>query len=122
MSDFGKNVNLLMSSLFSARSLLFVPGNDGRRLEKALSAGADAVVADLEDAVPTAEKETARKLVAHHLARARTESLLAVRVNGAGTPFWDDDLGAVAGLPLDSLVLPKATPEAVADLDRKSVV
>lgn len=105
-----------MSSLFSARSLLFVPGNDGRRLEKALAAGADAVVADLEDAVPTAEKENARKLVAHHLTRARTESLLAVRVNGAGTPFWDDDLGVVAGLPLDSLVLPKATPDAVAQL------
>jgi citrate lyase beta subunit len=116
MSDFGKNVNLLMSSLASARSILFVPGNDGHKLEKALSAGADAVVADLEDAVPATEKDAARKLVADHVARARTASLVAVRLNGARTPFWDDDVRALAGLPLDALVLPKATPEAVAEL------
>ncbi len=105
-----------MSSLASARSLLFVPGNDGHKLEKALSAGADAVVADLEDAVPAAEKETARKLVAEVFAGPRTASLVAVRVNGAGTAFWDDDLRALAPLPLDMLVLPKATPGAVAEL------
>lgn len=105
-----------MSSLASARSLLFVPGNDGHKLEKALSAGADAVVADLEDAVPAAEKETARKLVAEVFAGPRTASLVAVRVNGAGTAFWDDDLRALAPLPLDVLVLPKATPGAVAEL------
>jgi citrate lyase beta subunit len=108
-----------MSSLASARSLLFVPGNDPHKLEKALSAGADAVVADLEDAVPAGEKETARRLVAERLADARTASLLAVRVNGAGTPFWDDDLRALAGLSLDVLVLPKATPEGVAELPRE---
>ena len=105
-----------MSSLASARSLLFAPGNDGHKLEKALSAGADVVVADLEDAVPAAEKDTARRLVAERLAERRTESLVAVRVNGAGTVFRDDDLRAVAGLPLDVLVLPKATPAAVAEL------
>src|ERR687891_627981 len=105
-----------MSSLASARSLLFAPGNDGHKLEKALTAGADVVVADLEDAVPAAEKDTARRLVAERLAERRTESLVAVRVNGAGTVFRDDDLRAVAGLPLDVLVLPKATPAAVAEL------
>lgn len=105
-----------MSSLASARSLLFVPGNDAHKLEKALSAGADAVVADLEDAVPAGEKETARSLVAALLAGARTESLVVVRVNGAGTAFWEEDLRALAGLFLDALVLPKATPDAVAEL------
>jgi citrate lyase beta subunit len=108
-----------MSSLASARSLLFVPGNDGHKLEKALSAGADAVVADLEDAVPAGEKDTARGLVAARLAQGRTESLVAVRVNAAGTPFWDDDQRALAGLPLDVLVVPKATPDAVAELPRE---
>src|ERR687897_1858474 len=102
-----------MSSLASARSLLCAPGNEGHKLEKALSAGADVVVADLEDAVPAAEKETARRLVAEHLADRRTESLVAVRVNGAGTVFQDDDLRAVAGLRLDVLVVPKATPAAI---------
>jgi citrate lyase beta subunit len=105
-----------MSSLASARSLLFVPGNDSHKLEKALSAGADAVVADLEDAVPAAEKERARRLVAERLADARSASLLAVRVNAAGTPFWDNDLDAVAALPLDALVVPKATPDALGEL------
>jgi citrate lyase beta subunit len=108
-----------MSSLASARSLLFVPGNDGHKLEKALSAGADAVVADLEDAVPAGEKDTARGLVAERLAQGRTESLVAVRVNAAGTPFWDDDQRALAALPLDVLVVPKATPDAVAELPRE---
>ena len=105
-----------MSSLASARSLLFAPGNDGHKLEKALSAGADVVVADLEDAVPTAEKETARRLVAEQLQERRTESLVAVRVNGAGTVFRDDDLRAIAGLRLDLLVVPKASPAALAAL------
>lgn len=115
MSDFGKNVNC-MSSLASARSLLFAPGNDAHKLEKALTAGADAVVADLEDAVPAGEKEAARKLVVDLFAGARTSSLAAVRVNGAGTAFWEDDLHTLAGLDLGALVLPKATPEAVAEL------
>jgi citrate lyase subunit beta/citryl-CoA lyase len=39
-----------------------------------------------------------------------------VRVNGAGTPWFEDDLAAVEDLPLEALVLPKATPEAVAAL------
>jgi citrate lyase beta subunit len=108
-----------MSSLASARSLLFVPGNDPHKLEKALSAGADAVVADLEDAVPAAEKETARRLSAERLAEARTASLRGVRVNAAGTPFWEEDLHAVAGLPLDVLVVPKAAPDALAELPRE---
>ena len=46
-----------LMSLATARSLLFAPGNDEHRLEKALAAGADVVVADLEDAVPDGEKE-----------------------------------------------------------------
>ena len=39
-----------------------------------------------------------------------------VRINGAGTPWFDEDLAAARELPLEALVLPKATPEAVADL------
>jgi citrate lyase beta subunit len=107
-----------MKDLSSARSLLFVPGNDERKLEKALAAGADAVVADLEDAVPGAEKPAARSLVASVLADSVTSSIVAVRVNGFGTPFWEDDLRGVAGLALDALVLPKAEPDAVAALGR----
>ncbi|MGH3019286.1 MAG: aldolase/citrate lyase family protein, partial [Gaiellaceae bacterium] len=66
-------------SLATARSLLFAPGNDERKLEKALAAGADAVVADLEDAVPAAEKEAARTVARRVLGGAATPSLVAVR-------------------------------------------
>ena len=100
-------------SLATARSLLFAPGNDERKLEKALAAGADAVVADLEDAVPAGEKEAARTVAGRVLRGAATASLVAVRVNAAGTEHWEADLQAVADLELDALVLPKAIPDAV---------
>ncbi len=103
-------------SLATARSLLFAPGNDERKLEKALAAGADAVVADLEDAVPAAEKEAARTVARRVLGGAATPSLVAVRVNAADTEQWGADLQAVADLELDALVLPKATPDAVGAL------
>ena len=103
-------------SLATARSLLFAPGNDERKLEKALAAGADAVVADLEDAVPAGEKEAARTVAGRVLRGAATASLVAVRVNAAGTEHWEADLQAVADLELDALVLPKAIPDAVGAL------
>jgi citrate lyase beta subunit len=100
-------------SLATARSLLFAPGHEERKLQKALAAGADAVVADLEDAVPAGEKDAAREVVGRVLADAGGPSLVAVRPNAYGTEHWEDDLAAVRGLPLDALVLPKATPAAV---------
>jgi citrate lyase beta subunit len=100
-------------SLATARSLLFAPGNDERKLEKALAAGADAVVVDLEDAVPASEKEAARSVARRVLENRGAGSLVAVRPNAFGTAHWEADLEAVSGLDLDALVLPKATPEAV---------
>jgi citrate lyase beta subunit len=70
---------------------------------------ADAVVADLEDAVTPDRKDEARELVL----RVRPP---VVRVNGAGTPWFEDDLAAVGALDLEALVLPKATPDSVAAL------
>jgi citrate lyase beta subunit len=102
-----------MASLETARSFLFAPGSDERKLSRALEAGADAVIADLEDAVLEAEKPRARELVASLLA-APAPCLRLVRVNGVGGRWFADDLAAVAELELDGIVLPKATPEAVA--------
>jgi citrate lyase beta subunit len=103
-------------SLATARSLLFAPGHEERKLRKAVAAGADAVVADLEDAVPSDEKEAARAVASRVLREASGGSLVALRVNGVGTPHWEADLEAASALVLDALVLPKATPEAVAAL------
>jgi citrate lyase subunit beta/citryl-CoA lyase len=62
------------------RSFLFAPGNHARRVEKALSLDADAVILDLEDAVATAEKRATRDAVIAALLRPR-RALLYVRVN-----------------------------------------
>jgi citrate lyase beta subunit len=105
-----------MSALASARSLLFTPGSDERKLVRGLQTPADVIVVDLEDAVPPTEKPRARELTAEHLSDADAMGLLAVRINGAGTAFWDEDLRLVEELDLGALVLPKATPAAARDL------
>ncbi len=94
------------------RSLMFVPADDPRRLHAAFASGADAVVADLEDAVADDRKEDARRVLAETLPGAAGAARL-VRVNTADSPELEPDLAAVRSLPLDALVLPKATPAAV---------
>ena len=87
------------------RSFLFAPGNHARRVEKALTLAADAVILDLEDAVATAEKVATRAPVRQALQGPRT-GLGYVRVNGATTEFCHADLMAVIGPGLDGIVLP----------------
>lgn len=97
------------------RSLLFVPGDRPDRMEKALGAGADALILDLEDAVLPDAKPAARAAVAAFLARPRTVPLF-VRVNPLG-PMTDEDLAAVVPQAPDGIVLPKAEGgSCVADL------
>jgi citrate lyase subunit beta/citryl-CoA lyase len=103
-----------MPSIQTARSFLFAPGNDERKLRRALASGADAVVADLEDAVTSAEKRAARSLSANVLAEAEGDALRLVRVNAAGSEWIADDVEALGSIDLDGLVLPKATATAVA--------
>ena len=102
-----------MPTIQTARSFLFAPGNDERKLRKALSSGADAVIADLEDAVTPAEKRAARALAVRVLAEADGDALRLVRVNAAGSEWIADDVEAVGSVGLDGLVLPKATAAAV---------
>jgi len=104
------------AALAHVRSLLFAPGSDSRKLERALSSEADAVVADLEDSVVAAEKGRARDLLADLFASPGDGPGRMVRVNGADTEFFVDDVDAVAGMQLEAIVLPKATPESVAAL------
>lgn len=113
MSDIRDSVNS-MTPLTAARSFLFVPGSDERKLGKALDAGADVVIADLEDAVLPDEKDRARALATAVLAGAATESLRLVRVNALGTQWHDDDLAALRAAEVDGIVLPKASPDAAA--------
>ena len=105
-----------MPTINTARSFLFVPGNDERKLRGALSSGADAVIADLEDAVTPDEKEAARALTARVLADAEGDALRLVRVNAAGSEWIAEDVDTVGSLGLDGVVLPKAEAAAVREL------
>jgi citrate lyase subunit beta/citryl-CoA lyase len=93
------------------RSFLFAPGNHARRVEKALSLDADAVILDLEDAVAIAEKSATRAVVAAALQRPR-QGLLYVRVNAVDTTFCHGDLVAVVRPGLDGIILPKVESAA----------
>jgi citrate lyase subunit beta/citryl-CoA lyase len=98
-------------SLATVTSLLFVPGHRPDRFAKAADAGAGTIILDLEDAVAPQDKDTAREHVAAWLANGGGG---IVRINAPGTPWYADDLRAVAGHPV---MLPKTeTPEQVAAL------
>lgn len=89
------------------RSLLFVPGDDARKLEKGLGTDADALIFDLEDSVAEANKDEARQITAQAL-QATTDKLRFVRLNPFDTGRLPADLeAALAGRP-DGVVLPKA--------------
>ncbi len=92
-----------------ARSYLFVPGTRPERFAKAVASGAHAVVVDLEDAVAPADKDRAREIVAGALDAARP---LCVRINGAGTPWFDADLALCAHPGVAAVMLPKTEDAA----------
>ena len=80
------------------RSLLFVPGNQNRMLEKALGLTPDAFVPDVEDSVPPAEKASAREMAASFLPRMAAAGPLAIpRINPMESGLLEEDLAAVAG-------------------------
>jgi len=93
------------------RSFLFAPGNHARRVEKALTLDADAVILDLEDAVATAEKPATRAAVAAVL-RQKRRGCLYVRVNAVDTDFCYGDLTAIVAPGLDGIILPKVESAA----------
>ncbi len=89
------------------RSFLFAPATDLRKVDKALSLDADAVIFDLEDAVAVSEKVRARSLVVDVLSRVRREGVY-VRVNGVNTPWALRDIMAVVGNRPMGIMLPKS--------------
>lgn len=101
-------------------SLLFVPGDQPERMEKALSAGADVLILDLEDAVTSDRKKEARACVANFLSHRPRSVPLFVRINPLDGGMADDDLAAIiAGKP-DGIVLPKAEgSRSLIDLDQR---
>lgn len=100
------------------RSLLFVPGDSERKLAKALGAGADALVLDLEDSVIFDRKPIARRMVCDFLgASSAARPKIWVRVNPLDSPMGLEDVVAVVSAKPDGILLPKCDgPEDVARL------
>jgi citrate lyase subunit beta/citryl-CoA lyase len=86
------------------RSYLFVPGNRPDRFAKACASGAHAVIIDLEDAVPAAEKNAAREAVANGLNLSRS---VLIRINGAETPWFREDVTMCCKPGIEAIMLPK---------------
>jgi citrate lyase subunit beta/citryl-CoA lyase len=93
------------------RSLLFVPGDSPKKLDKAMASGADALIVDLEDSISPERKVQARDMALAFLKQAganETRPRLLVRINGLQSGLTDADLDVVvAGRP-DAIMLPKA--------------
>lgn len=93
------------------RSALFVPGDDERKLARATTAGADALIYDLEDAVAAERKDDARERVCAALA-GPGPALRLVRVNALGTPWGAQDIRAVAAAGAHGVLIPKCDSAA----------
>jgi citrate lyase beta subunit len=90
------------------RALLYVPGSDWHKMEKAAASGADSVCLDLEDGVAPNRKTEAREMVVRALNEldfGKSERL--VRVNPADSDLVNEDLEAVLTARPDGIVIPK---------------
>jgi citrate lyase subunit beta / citryl-CoA lyase len=108
------------------RSLLFVPADSPKKLDKGMTSGADALIIDLEDSVALDHKAPARDSAAAYLkevGKVPSRPYLVVRVNSLSTGLTDADLDAVAPAWPDAIMLPKAEGGAsVAHTDAKLAV
>ena len=96
------------AALRPRRSVLYMPGANERALEKAKDIPADALILDLEDAVaPDAKPEARERVCAAVTGGGYGNRELAIRANGIGTPWHDDDLKAAAAAGPAAVVVPK---------------
>jgi citrate lyase subunit beta/citryl-CoA lyase len=109
------------------RSLLYVPVNVGKFVDKAHTRGADCILLDLEDSVPAAEKDSARKLVAQAAARVRSGGAdVVVRINRPDSMAARDleasvgsDVNGIAVTKVDDAAHLRRLDERVAELEAK---
>lgn len=95
------------------RSLIFVPGNSVRFVEKAKTLQADIICFDLEDSVPANEKDAARKIIADAISRRQEYSRpVYVRTNSPESGLVTADLKAAVRRGIDGIVIPKVSDAA----------
>ena len=92
------------------RSVLYMPGINQKAMDKALNLDCDAVVLDLEDAVEVSKKEESRQLVIRQIENNDYgPRVVVVRVNDLGTKWGEQDVAAVANLPIQAILVPKVS-------------
>ena len=92
------------------RSALYMPGINQKAMDKALNLDCDAVVLDLEDAVEVSKKEDSRQLVIRQIENNDYgPRVVVVRVNDLGTKWGEQDVVAVANLPIQAILVPKVS-------------
>jgi citrate lyase subunit beta / citryl-CoA lyase len=110
------------------RSLLFVPGNNQRFLEKAKTLSVDIVCFDLEDSVPLEEKKSTRNIIKEALGkRTEYQAEIYVRTNSPVSGLIGEDLIAIVQKGIDGIVIPKVNnageikkiEKALANLEKK---
>lgn len=90
------------------RSVLYMPASNERALEKARSIPCDALILDLEDAVAPGAKPAAREAACAAVASGDYgKRELTIRINGADTEWYADDMGAACAAGPDAIVVPK---------------
>lgn len=100
-----------------SRSLIFIPGNNPRFLEKSKTINSDIICFDLEDSVPIDEKETARKLVKktvqeiNKMDQSNKKIIVSVRINAPDSELAIDDLKKIITEGIDAIVIPKVETE-----------
>ena len=100
-----------------SRSLIFIPGNNPRFLEKSKTINADIICYDLEDSVPADDKISARKLVnkaiqeIDSMDKFNKQIIVAVRINAPDSKLAVDDLKEVVTKGIDAIVIPKVENE-----------
>ncbi|MDO5725269.1 MAG: CoA ester lyase [Tissierellia bacterium] len=100
------------------KSMQFMPGNNPGMLFSADILGADAVIIDLEDAVGTTEKDTARILVREYLLQYKPKTDIFIRINPLDSPYFYEDIDAIIDLDIKGIMLPKSSVESVKELDK----
>ena len=103
------------------RSMLYIPGDSPGMIQYAPVFGADSILLDLEDAVALTEKDAARKIVSCFLKGYDFKDLtVTVRINGADTEFFEDDLREIIPCAPAAVRIPKCNgPEDVIAADRR---
>ncbi len=101
-------VGTMAPTLRPRRSVLYLPGNKSRALEKGRTLPADVLILDLEDAVgPDAKTESRTAVCEAVLSGGYGPREVVVRINGLDTDWHDDDLAAVARTNADGVLVPK---------------